>query len=389
MIQTLALRMKLRLMRVRRMCARLPAGCRRYDELAPDTAGSPESCAQSASIDRFPRIAAAEMEKGNHTPLTNRLPCGPQLGERHLKALRYRNRQRLHATAEVSRHGFARQSREQYEKLSTMHKNMQKLYESLGSYLAFDAHSVSVEDFFGDLANFRNLFLDAVKENHKKREMEEKVKRAKVAKEKAEREKLERQQKKKQLIDMNKGTTLGCEGFTMVCACVCASMSKREEERFESLYSGCLSELIQPAVESFISAARVERVKRNFRTSGLDSFPRFGPSAWDKPLSSCNVWDTRRRRRQQAWWDRPGVAVTLRSPIGEDAACLQRVPDMKLSRRAGGRGAEGQVGGGRGGNTAGADGPARLVTGVTGSSAVRSAHAGAGLRGALASLSST
>uniref|UniRef100_A0A669B285 Diaphanous related formin 2 n=1 Tax=Oreochromis niloticus TaxID=8128 RepID=A0A669B285_ORENI len=95
-------------------------------------------------------------------------------------------------------------SREQYEKLSTMHKNMQKLYESIGSYFAFDPHSVSVEEFFGELANFRMLFMEAVKENHKKREMEEKIKRAKLAKEKAEREKQERQQKKKQLIDMNK-----------------------------------------------------------------------------------------------------------------------------------------------------------------------------------------
>ncbi|XP_054887039.1 protein diaphanous homolog 2-like isoform X4 [Poeciliopsis prolifica] len=100
--------------------------------------------------------------------------------------------------------GFSKHSREQYEKLSTMHKNMQKLYESIGSYFAFDPHSVSVEDFFGELANFRFLFMEAMKENHKKREMEEKIKRAKLAKEKAEREKQERQQKKKQLIDMNK-----------------------------------------------------------------------------------------------------------------------------------------------------------------------------------------
>ncbi|XP_028315109.1 protein diaphanous homolog 2 isoform X3 [Gouania willdenowi] len=100
--------------------------------------------------------------------------------------------------------GFCKHAREQYEKLSTMHKNMQKLYESIGSYYAFDPHSVSVEDFFGELANFRILFMEAVKENHKKREMEEKIKRAKLAKEKAEREKHERQQKKKQLIDMNK-----------------------------------------------------------------------------------------------------------------------------------------------------------------------------------------
>ncbi|CDQ58476.1 unnamed protein product [Oncorhynchus mykiss] len=81
---------------------------------------------------------------------------------------------------------------------------MQKLYESLGSYYAFDPHVLSVEDFFGDLASFRSLFVEAVKENHKKREMEEKIKRARLAKEKAEREKQERQQKKKQLIDMNK-----------------------------------------------------------------------------------------------------------------------------------------------------------------------------------------
>ncbi|XP_055080523.1 protein diaphanous homolog 2 isoform X3 [Periophthalmus magnuspinnatus] len=100
--------------------------------------------------------------------------------------------------------GFSKHSREQYEKLSTMHKNMQKLYESIGNYFAFDPHTVSVEEFFGELANFRLLFLEAMKENHKKREMEEKIKRAKLAKEKAEREKHERQQKKKQLIDMNK-----------------------------------------------------------------------------------------------------------------------------------------------------------------------------------------
>ncbi|XP_053091458.1 protein diaphanous homolog 2 isoform X3 [Pangasianodon hypophthalmus] len=100
--------------------------------------------------------------------------------------------------------GFSKYSREQYEKLSTMHKNMQKLYESLGSYFAFDPHSISIEDFFGDLANFRTRFMEALKENHKKREMEEKIKRAKLAKEKAEQEKQERQQKKKHLIDMHK-----------------------------------------------------------------------------------------------------------------------------------------------------------------------------------------
>uniref|UniRef100_A0A8C8SP08 Protein diaphanous homolog 2 n=1 Tax=Pelusios castaneus TaxID=367368 RepID=A0A8C8SP08_9SAUR len=91
-----------------------------------------------------------------------------------------------------------------YEKLSNMHNNMTKLYENLGEYFIFDPKATTIEEFFGDLSNFRTMFLEALKENNKRREMEEKTKRAKLAKEKAEREKLERQQKKKQLIDMNK-----------------------------------------------------------------------------------------------------------------------------------------------------------------------------------------
>ncbi|XP_062939122.1 protein diaphanous homolog 2 isoform X1 [Cynocephalus volans] len=99
---------------------------------------------------------------------------------------------------------FTKSARDQYEKLFTMHNNMVKLYENLGEYFIFDSKTVSIEEFFGDLSNFRTLFLEAVKENNKRREMEEKTRRAKLAKEKAEQEKLERQKKKKQLIDISK-----------------------------------------------------------------------------------------------------------------------------------------------------------------------------------------
>ncbi|XP_065770890.1 protein diaphanous homolog 2 isoform X1 [Muntiacus reevesi] len=99
---------------------------------------------------------------------------------------------------------FTKSARDQYEKLFTMHNNMVKLYENLGEYFIFDSKSVSIEEFFGDLNNFRTLFLEAVKENNKRKELEEKTRRAKLAKEKAEQEKLERQKKKKQLIDINK-----------------------------------------------------------------------------------------------------------------------------------------------------------------------------------------
>lgn len=49
----------------------------------------------------------------------------------------------------------------------------------------------------------------AVKENQKRRETEEKMRRAKLAKEKAEKERLEKQQKREQLIDMNAGKKRG------------------------------------------------------------------------------------------------------------------------------------------------------------------------------------
>ncbi|XP_031231233.1 protein diaphanous homolog 2 [Mastomys coucha] len=54
---------------------------------------------------------------------------------------------------------FTQHAREQYDKLSTMHNNMLKLYESLGEYFIFDPNTVTIEDFFGNLNTFRTLFL--------------------------------------------------------------------------------------------------------------------------------------------------------------------------------------------------------------------------------------
>uniref|UniRef100_A0A8C4J8T5 Diaphanous related formin 1 n=1 Tax=Dromaius novaehollandiae TaxID=8790 RepID=A0A8C4J8T5_DRONO len=98
---------------------------------------------------------------------------------------------------------FIKDAKEQYDKLRMMHSNMENLFKELGQYFLFDPKKTSVEDFFMDLNNFRNMFLQAVKENQKRRETEEKMRRAKLAKEKAEKERLEKQQKREQLIDMN------------------------------------------------------------------------------------------------------------------------------------------------------------------------------------------
>ncbi|NXD10889.1 DIAP1 protein, partial [Nothocercus nigrocapillus] len=98
---------------------------------------------------------------------------------------------------------FIKDAKEQYDKLRMMHSNMENLFKELGQYFLFDPKKTSIEDFFMDLSNFKNTFLQAVKDNQKRRETEEKMRRAKLAKEKAEKERLEKQQKREQLIDMN------------------------------------------------------------------------------------------------------------------------------------------------------------------------------------------
>uniref|UniRef100_A0A8C4TAQ3 Diaphanous-related formin 3 n=1 Tax=Erpetoichthys calabaricus TaxID=27687 RepID=A0A8C4TAQ3_ERPCA len=98
---------------------------------------------------------------------------------------------------------FAKYAKEHYQKLVIMHSNMGLLYQNLVEYFVIDSKKTTVEEFFTDISNFRSMFMQAVKENVKRREAEEKQRRVKMAKEKAEREKLERQQKKKRLLEMN------------------------------------------------------------------------------------------------------------------------------------------------------------------------------------------
>ncbi|XP_026185720.1 protein diaphanous homolog 1 isoform X2 [Mastacembelus armatus] len=97
---------------------------------------------------------------------------------------------------------FVSSAQEQYEKLDMLHKNMEKQYADLGEYFVFDTKKISIEEFFGDLNTFKNMFQQAVMENKKRKEAEEKMKRAKLAKEKAEKEK-EEKLKKNQLLDIN------------------------------------------------------------------------------------------------------------------------------------------------------------------------------------------
>uniref|UniRef100_A0A8C5M151 Diaphanous related formin 3 n=1 Tax=Leptobrachium leishanense TaxID=445787 RepID=A0A8C5M151_9ANUR len=99
---------------------------------------------------------------------------------------------------------FAVSAKEQFKKLSRMFENMEKLYKNTLEYFALDPKKVSVEEFFTDLNNFRTMFMQANKENIRRKEAEEKQKRVKLANEMAEKEKLERQKKKKRLLEKNR-----------------------------------------------------------------------------------------------------------------------------------------------------------------------------------------
>ncbi|XP_059385668.1 protein diaphanous homolog 3-like [Carassius carassius] len=98
---------------------------------------------------------------------------------------------------------FSTQARDQYQKLVIMHSNMMTLYLNMLKYFAIDPKKTSVEELFTDLSNFRAMFMQSVKENARRREADEKQRKARIAKEKAEREKQEQQMKKRRLLEVN------------------------------------------------------------------------------------------------------------------------------------------------------------------------------------------
>ncbi|TRZ03205.1 hypothetical protein DNTS_023856, partial [Danionella cerebrum] len=56
-------------------------------------------------------------------------------------------------------HTFSTQARDQYQKLTVMHRNMVTLYLNMLEYFAIDPKKTSVEELFTDLSNFRAMFM--------------------------------------------------------------------------------------------------------------------------------------------------------------------------------------------------------------------------------------
>ncbi|MBN3302152.1 DIAP1 protein, partial [Amia calva] len=55
-------------------------------------------------------------------------------------------------------HSFVTSAREEYDTLALNHKNMERQYKELGDHLIFNSETVSIEEYFGDLNKFRNMF---------------------------------------------------------------------------------------------------------------------------------------------------------------------------------------------------------------------------------------
>ncbi|XP_029139273.1 protein diaphanous homolog 3 [Protobothrops mucrosquamatus] len=146
-------------------------------------------------LDKASRVSAESLEKslkqmeGQIKQLESDLKTFPQPEDVHDKFV-------------TKMSSFLIQAKEQFKQLSTIHKSMENLYRDVMEYYAIDLKKISVEEFLTDLSNFKTMFTQAAKDNMRRKEMEEKQRRARIAQEKAEKEKREKQQKKKHLLDI-------------------------------------------------------------------------------------------------------------------------------------------------------------------------------------------
>uniref|UniRef100_UPI00358FCA35 protein diaphanous homolog 2-like isoform X2 n=1 Tax=Myxine glutinosa TaxID=7769 RepID=UPI00358FCA35 len=94
---------------------------------------------------------------------------------------------------------FLKTARDTYSRLDILQKNLVHKYKELTTYFAIDPSKVEMEELFGSLSEFRCSFQQAVNENVKRRETEEKIRRAQQVRERAEKERREKQQRRKNL----------------------------------------------------------------------------------------------------------------------------------------------------------------------------------------------
>uniref|UniRef100_A0AAY4DPJ9 Diaphanous-related formin 3 n=1 Tax=Denticeps clupeoides TaxID=299321 RepID=A0AAY4DPJ9_9TELE len=149
-------------------------------------------------VDRASRVSAENLEKS-----LRQMEGQLRQLDSELESFSFSQDPNDRFSTKMTPYSFSKYARDHYQKLVIMHNNMGTLYQNLLEYFAMDPKKTSVEELFTDLSNFRSMFVQALKENVRRREAEEKQRRAHLAKEKAERERQERQQKKKRLLEVN------------------------------------------------------------------------------------------------------------------------------------------------------------------------------------------
>lgn len=83
---------------------------------------------------------------------------------------------------------FYEHADKEFQSLNSKFVRLEKLYERLARYFAFDSKTYTMDEFFTDIKTFKDQFTGAHKENAKLREQEEKLQRAYLEREKRERE---------------------------------------------------------------------------------------------------------------------------------------------------------------------------------------------------------
>jgi len=102
--------------------------------------------------------------------------------------------------------GFYESAKDQIDVLVEMHKNMTTMYKELVEYFCLDMKKTSMEEFFGDIKTFLDVFEKAKKDNAKRKEKEEKDRKAKerAEKEKERKKRMEAEKsKRKPVVDIN------------------------------------------------------------------------------------------------------------------------------------------------------------------------------------------
>eukprot|EP00095_Tigriopus_kingsejongensis_P005027 maker-scaffold139_size317827-snap-gene-2.29 protein:Tk05027 transcript:maker-scaffold139_size317827-snap-gene-2.29-mRNA-1 annotation:"protein diaphanous-like isoform x2" len=98
---------------------------------------------------------------------------------------------------------FSQRARAQCDTLMAMCKKMEELYSSISEYFVFDKQKYTLEEFMGDIKQFKDQFYKAFETINKEREVVAKQQRARDAREKQERERAERAANRKHLVDFN------------------------------------------------------------------------------------------------------------------------------------------------------------------------------------------